>query len=137
MYHCIVAAVTNTARSMAAATRARELADELGARLELVTAYNDRGSADAVAEARLHAERLVERFATPSVGAGIRTHALPGDAAGAILQVAHEVGADLVVVGNKGMQGVRRVLGSVPNDVAHRAPCSVLIVDTGELDAGT
>ena len=37
---------------------------------------------------------------------------------------------DLIVVGNKGMKGVRRVLGSVPNSVAHGAACSVLIVDT-------
>jgi nucleotide-binding universal stress UspA family protein len=35
-----------------------------------------------------------------------------------------------IVVGNKGMRGARRVLGSVPNSVAHLAPCSVLIVDT-------
>jgi nucleotide-binding universal stress UspA family protein len=40
------------------------------------------------------------------------------------------VEADLVVVGNKGMSGVRRVLGSVPNTVAHEAPCSVLIAQT-------
>jgi nucleotide-binding universal stress UspA family protein len=48
----------------------------------------------------------------------------------ALVGVAEEVGADLIVVGNKGMKGVRRVLGSIPNSVAHSAPCSVLIVDT-------
>ena len=48
----------------------------------------------------------------------------------ALVGVAEEVGADLIVVGNKGMKGVRRVLGSIPNSVAHGAPCSVLIVDT-------
>jgi len=37
---------------------------------------------------------------------------------------------DLIVVGNKGMRGVKRVLGSVPNAVAHSASCSVLIVAT-------
>jgi nucleotide-binding universal stress UspA family protein len=36
----------------------------------------------------------------------------------------------MIIVGNKGMQGARRVLGSVPNKVAHHAPCSVLIVST-------
>ena len=40
--------------------------------------------------------------------------------------------ADLIVVGNRGMQGGRRFLGSVPNTVSHHAPCSVLIVDTIE-----
>jgi nucleotide-binding universal stress UspA family protein len=32
------------------------------------------------------------------------------------------------VVGNKGMH--RRILGSVPNTVSHKAPCSVVIVKT-------
>ena len=58
------------------------------------------------------------------------THALPGDPAKALLTVANEVGADLIVVGNKGMRGAGRILGSVPNAVAHKAPCSVLIVNT-------
>ena len=41
------------------------------------------------------------------------------------------VKADLVVVGNRGMSGMKRfILGSVPNKIAHHAPCSVLIVDT-------
>lgn len=49
----------------------------------------------------------------------------------AILATAEEVGADLVVVGNRGMTGKARfVLGSVPNKVAHRCHCSVLIVNT-------
>jgi len=34
----------------------------------------------------------------------------------------------VIVVGNKGMQ--RRILGSVPNTVAHKADCSVMIVKT-------
>jgi len=49
----------------------------------------------------------------------------------AILSTAESVGADLVVVGNRGMSGrARFLLGSVPNKVAHRSPCSVLIVNT-------
>ena len=39
-----------------------------------------------------------------------------------------ECGADLLVIGNKGMK--RRVLGSVPNTVTHKADCSVLVVKT-------
>jgi nucleotide-binding universal stress UspA family protein len=53
-----------------------------------------------------------------------------GAPADAICEVAREVSADLIVVGNKGMQGIRRVLGSVPNSVAHQAPCDVLIAFT-------
>jgi len=54
-----------------------------------------------------------------------------GDPADAILDVAEESDADLIVVGNKGMTGARRfLLGSVPNKVSHHAPCSVLIIRT-------
>jgi len=61
----------------------------------------------------------------------IKSHPRDGDPADAILQVAEEVDADLIVVGNKGMTGARRfLLGSVPNKVSHHAPCSVIIVRT-------
>jgi nucleotide-binding universal stress UspA family protein len=54
-----------------------------------------------------------------------------GEPADMILAVAEETGADLIVVGNKGMTGARRfLLGSVPNKVSHHAPCSVIIVRT-------
>jgi nucleotide-binding universal stress UspA family protein len=54
-----------------------------------------------------------------------------GDPADAILDVAEKTGADLIVVGNKGMTGAKRfLLGSVPNKVSHHAPCGVYIVRT-------
>jgi nucleotide-binding universal stress UspA family protein len=51
-----------------------------------------------------------------------------GDAAEVLVRLAGECGADMLVIGNKGMQ--RRVLGSVPNSVTHKAGCSVLVVKT-------
>jgi nucleotide-binding universal stress UspA family protein len=61
----------------------------------------------------------------------IQTHPVEGDPAEAILAVAEETKADLIVVGNKGMTGARRfILGSVPNNISHHAPCSVIIVRT-------
>ena len=64
-------------------------------------------------------------------GLDVNTHAREGDPADSILDVAEELDADLIVVGNKGMTGARRfLLGSVPNKVSHHAPCSVLIVRT-------
>jgi nucleotide-binding universal stress UspA family protein len=56
------------------------------------------------------------------------THTGRGSPAKALVEIAERCGADLLVIGNKGMQ--RRVLGSVPNSVAHKAPCSVLVVKT-------
>jgi nucleotide-binding universal stress UspA family protein len=64
-------------------------------------------------------------------GVEVQTHPVEADPAEAILNVAEEAGADLIVVGNKGMTGARRfLLGSVPNNVSHHAPCSVIIVRT-------
>ena len=64
-------------------------------------------------------------------GIEVQTHPVEGDPAEAILNVAEETKADLIVVGNKGMTGARRfLLGSVPNNVSHHAPCSVIIVRT-------
>lgn len=57
-------------------------------------------------------------------------HASKDDPDDALIKIAEKIHADLVVVGNRGMKGARRVLGSIPNSVAHGAPCSVLIVDT-------
>jgi nucleotide-binding universal stress UspA family protein len=64
-------------------------------------------------------------------GVEVQTHPVEADPADAILNVAEETGADLIVVGNKGMTGARRyILGSVPNNISHHAPCSVMIVRT-------
>lgn len=60
----------------------------------------------------------------------VEMHARQEEPADALLKVASEVGANLIIVGNRGMQGARRVLGSVPNKVAHNADCNVLIVHT-------
>jgi nucleotide-binding universal stress UspA family protein len=66
-----------------------------------------------------------------SAGVEVQTHPVEADPADAILNVAEEIKADLIVVGNKGMTGARRYfLGSVPNNVSHHAPCSVLVIQT-------
>jgi nucleotide-binding universal stress UspA family protein len=64
-------------------------------------------------------------------GIEVQTHPVEGDPGEAILHVAEETKADLIMVGNKGMTGARRfLLGSVPNNISHHAPCSVMIVRT-------
>ncbi len=63
-------------------------------------------------------------------GINVEVHAAPGDPANLIIDVATSERADLIVVGNKGMTGAQRLLGSVPNKVAHHAPCNLLIVYT-------
>ena len=72
-------------------------------------------------------ERTLDRLGANDVD--VRQHTTTVDPGDAIVGVAEQVGADLIVVGNKGMH--RRVLGSIPNTVSHRANCDVLIVQTG------
>lgn len=61
----------------------------------------------------------------------VSSHAVQKDPADALIDVAEETGATMIVVGNKGMHSARRfVLGNVPNKVSHQARCSVLIVAT-------
>src|SRR2546421_13129752 len=56
------------------------------------------------------------------------SEAREGDPADVLVDLAEEHEADVLVIGNKGMH--RRVLGSVPNSVSHKANCSVMIVKT-------
>jgi nucleotide-binding universal stress UspA family protein len=79
-----------------------------------------------------HAENVVARTADrlKDGGVAVTSRVCAGDAADSLMAVAGEVGAQMIVVGNKGMLGARRVLGSVPNRVSHHAPCCVLIVQT-------
>ncbi len=56
------------------------------------------------------------------------SEAREGDPARTLVELAESNQADVLVIGNKGMQ--RKVLGSVPNSVSHNAPCSVVIVKT-------
>ena len=64
-------------------------------------------------------------------GVNAEPHAVTGDAADAILDLAERLDAGMIVVGNKGIGSVRRyVLGNVPSKVVHHASCSTLVVQT-------
>jgi nucleotide-binding universal stress UspA family protein len=147
MYGSIVVGTDGSDTAKEAVRQATELAKAVGAELLLVSAY------EPVPESRLRQERAevpadvawvvnpredvqavlddeVERITASGVD-NVETFAREGDPADAILDVAEEKGADLIVVGNKGMTGARRfLLGSVPNKVSHHAPCNVMIVRT-------
>jgi nucleotide-binding universal stress UspA family protein len=71
-------------------------------------------------------------FVATNLGVDPVLHLVAGDPSEVIVTTADKVNADLIVVGNRGMKGARRVLGSVPNSVAHDANCSVAIIDTTE-----
>lgn len=132
MFKTIVVGAHKAGTAREAVDYAIELRRVLGAHLHLVYAYpKDAGPMTGKdTPGRVDAEQALDQMTPQAERQKYTTHALPGDPADAILQVAHEVGADLIVVGNKRMQGAGRFLGSVPNEIAHHAPCAVLIVKT-------
>jgi len=74
---------------------------------------------------------ILDEAASAARIARVKTHAIRKGPADALLDVAAEVRASLIVVGSRGMHGAKRlVLGSVPNKVSHQARCNVLIVST-------
>jgi nucleotide-binding universal stress UspA family protein len=79
------------------------------------------------------AQQLCDQAVERATGQGVTAegHCIGGDAAESLLRVAEDTECDLLVVGNRGMTGVRRfMLGSVPNKLSHHSPASLLIVDT-------
>jgi nucleotide-binding universal stress UspA family protein len=74
---------------------------------------------------------LADALADPALeGVRVEGHPVAGPVPEVIVSVAEQTGADLIVVGNRGMQGGERGRDSVPEAVAHRAPCHVLIAKT-------
>jgi nucleotide-binding universal stress UspA family protein len=146
LFGSIVVGTDGSDTAKEAVRQATELAGSISAQLFVVSAY------EPVPEGRLRAERKdapddlqwsinpredVEATLSDAAeeirkaGVKVETFSREGDPADAILDVAEEQGADLIVVGNKGMTGAKRfLLGSVPNKVSHHAPCSVLIIRT-------
>ena len=79
--------------------------------------------AERVEQLLAHAEHRARKR-----GVECRTASREGDPAEALIELAERHGADVLVIGNRGMQ--RRVLGSVPNTITHKARCSVFVVKT-------
>lgn len=146
MFTRIVVGTDGSETAQGAVDQAIELARLFGAQLNIVSAYQP-VSGRRVQGEQLEAPADVQHEIGPredvnlvleaaaaaarKEGIEVQTHPVEADPADAILNVAEKVKADLIVVGNKGMTGARRyLLGSVPNNVSHHAPCSVIIVRT-------
>lgn len=139
MFDNVVVGADGSETAAQAVKHAIDLAKLYGGTVHIVSAYKPQQFSTAGSEEFSKsldsgdiADSLLAELASHARIAGVpaEMHAESGDPARALCSVAARVGADVIVVGNKGMQGVRRVLGSVPNSVAHEAPCSVLIVST-------
>ena len=127
MFDRIVAGVSRTDTAKSVGDQAVELANLLGSELHLVACYDPADLSDRPVDQ--HSESLLDAVAQRAVGK-VETHVRSGEPAEAILDVARRNDADLIIVGNKGLHGARRVLGSVPKSVTLQASCAVMILAT-------
>jgi nucleotide-binding universal stress UspA family protein len=146
MFKRIVVGTDGSDTATEAVRQAIELAKMTGAKLDLVAAFEpvpqsrlreEQGEAPGDVAYAVGPREDVNVTLDGAVGMAkqegveAQPHPREGDPADAILDVAEETGADLIVVGNKGMTGAKRfLLGSVPNKVSHHAPSGVYIVRT-------
>jgi nucleotide-binding universal stress UspA family protein len=126
---------------MRAAQAAQQLAIGLGASLRVVSAFDsnrtevveigtDRWIVSDAAEAEAVARDVAERLKDERLE--VTYSAARGKPGEALVKEAEMQDARLIVVGNRRMQGLGRVLGSVANTVAHTAPCDVYIAKTDQ-----
>ena len=137
----IVCGIDNSPTAAAAARKAARLAQALGAHLHLLSAYGkieaetvEIGAEQVLVSNEIEADRVSGAVAlelrrefpglvvTPASSDG-----RPGEA---LVKLAERLDADLIVVGNKRVQGIARVLGSIARDVAAHAPCDVYVAHT-------
>jgi nucleotide-binding universal stress UspA family protein len=147
MFSNIVVGTDGSDGASVALTTAIDLAKVSGAKLHVVSAMKAPltggfvgpeamsvvpAAPDWTEAARAELDTILGRASIDAKGQGVEVdvHAEIGNAAEVLCQVADTVGADLIVVGSRGMRGGRRFLGSVPNSVSHHAGCSVLIINT-------
>jgi nucleotide-binding universal stress UspA family protein len=145
MFSKIVVGTDGSDSAAGAVALAATIAQQTGATVHIVSAYKDADTTIAVAHVGVVAvpdssltaavikrasEELLADLAKEMGQVPVETHSVPGAPADVLIGVAEAVDADLIVVGSKGMKGPRRLLGSVPNSVAHRARCHVMIAKT-------
>lgn len=136
----IIAGTDLTDHTRSAVAYAADLAEPLGATLHLVTGCTVPvvvpdtvvAGIPTAGEITSAAETEIESLAADyrRRGLTVETSVCVGGAADVLCRVAEKYDADLIVVGNRRMQGPARILGSVANRVAHHAPCSVLVAKT-------
>jgi len=143
VYEAIVVGTDGSETAAEAVSEAFSLAEALKSKVHVVSAYEPlRGARivgapeEAAKVWQIRPDSEVQSIVDEATslarrrGVDVKAHTLVGDPADALLKVAEEENADVIVVGSRGMHGVGRVLGSVPNKVSHRAGCHVLIVAT-------
>lgn len=127
-YRRILVATDGSETAQTALEKAARVASRCATELLIVTAFNPPNYDKDVAEDVLaYAREAARRF-----GVDAETEMQRGEPADVIVEIARRRRADAIVIGNQGMEKARRFrLGSIPEQVAHYAPCDLLIVNTG------
>jgi nucleotide-binding universal stress UspA family protein len=145
-YRRVVVGTDGSETAAMAVRHAAHLAKAFGGELIVVTAFTPQPSLDRASEASVpddlrwtitDSAKAEDHARAASVIAKevgvekVRVRSEKGDPADALVNAAEDTGADLIVVGSRGMTSASRfLLGSVPNKVSHHAPCDVMIVHT-------
>jgi len=138
MISTVAVGLDGSATASKAVDMAAELARRFDAELVLLSVYRKGDPAPVAGDAELdfpdhpgaRQGEMIARTEHRLKEAGVRcsTRTGEGSPAEVLVRLAEDCGADVLVVGNKGME--HRILGSVPNAVTHKAGCSVLVVKT-------
>lgn len=141
MTKTIVCGVDNSATAAAAARKAAELAVALGGDLHVVSAYGkiesqtvEIGSESVFLSNEMEADRVSGAVAVELrrefPGLHVEPTSSDGKPGEALVKAAERLDAELIVVGNKRVQGIGRVLGSIASHVVSHAPCDVYVAHT-------
>ena len=143
MSNIVMVGVDGSNSAFKAASQAALIAEAFNAELAVLSAFvkesaeaikigNDTWILDDAKKAQKVAERVAAELREEHPDLSIRPGAVRGKPQEALVEEAARSGARLLVVGNVGMKGLGRVLGSVASSVAHNAPCDVFIVKTDQ-----
>jgi len=144
MYRTIVVGTDCSPTAARAVEKAAELARLTGAKLYLVSAVSESVTALAAAsgasvlvndwvgatiqDQTVRVDEIAERLRAQ--GIDVETWIDRGSAADALVSAAEQLRADVLVVGDRGLKGIRGLLASVPSRVTHRVHTDVLVVHT-------
>ena len=133
----IIVGIDDSETARRAAGKAAALAAETGSTLHLLTCVPGSesetvgvGSDQVTIDPITDAEGRLQAVADALPHDDINVHAYYGDPADVMCDLADRLDARMIVVGNRRVQGVSRVLGSIATQVARHADCDVLIANT-------
>jgi nucleotide-binding universal stress UspA family protein len=138
MISTVAVGTDGSATADQAVKEAAEIARRFDAKLVLLSAFKESNAPPSKSDIELQwavssqarVLAILERVEAElgQDGVDCETRVGNGEPAEVLVRLASDCSADLLVIGNRGMK--RRMLGSVPNTVTHKAECSVLVVKT-------